>query len=196
MILDHENACGRCARLPLRKCQYPFGLGKRAVDLVELIEDPILLINGDARPGVGYRDGEMAVARAGGDGHLARVGELDGSWKHLTIAVKGSSVLARISLICINVAAPRSSRKRDSYEWRRAWRKSLLPKNHLRRRKRALPAERCELVRRLQHRSDQWRGASNPSAPPSNANVSDRAGACSHGICRSIRRALPLSEGA
>ena len=44
MILDHENACGRCARLPLRKRQYPFGLGKRAVDLVELIEDPILLI--------------------------------------------------------------------------------------------------------------------------------------------------------
>src|SRR5262245_15875923 len=30
------------------------GLGKRAVDLVELIEDPILLIKGYAGPGVGH----------------------------------------------------------------------------------------------------------------------------------------------
>src|SRR5690242_18374424 len=35
------------------------GLGKRAVDLVELIKDPILLIKGYARPGVRHRDGEM-----------------------------------------------------------------------------------------------------------------------------------------
>src|SRR5262245_65503368 len=50
------------------------GLGKGTVDLVELIEDPILLIKGYAGTGVGHRDGEMAVPRAGGDAHLAGVG--------------------------------------------------------------------------------------------------------------------------
>ena len=42
------------------------GLGKRAVDLVELLEYPILLIRRHARPGVRYGDGEMAVSRARG----------------------------------------------------------------------------------------------------------------------------------
>src|SRR5215470_4693527 len=55
-----------------------FGLGKGTVDLVELIEDPILLIKGYSGPGVCYRDGEMAVPRTRGDAHLAGVGELDG----------------------------------------------------------------------------------------------------------------------
>src|SRR5215470_9356172 len=41
------------------------GLGKRAVDLVELLEDPILLVEWYAGPGVCHCDGEMAVARAG-----------------------------------------------------------------------------------------------------------------------------------
>src|SRR5262249_19022554 len=54
------------------------GLGKRAVDLVELLEDSTLLIKRYARPGIGHRDGEMAVARARGDADFARVGELDG----------------------------------------------------------------------------------------------------------------------
>src|SRR5262245_13156669 len=38
------------------------GLGVRAVDLMELLEDPISLIKGYARPGVRHRDGELAVA--------------------------------------------------------------------------------------------------------------------------------------
>src|SRR5262249_29724635 len=54
------------------------GLGKRAVDLVELLEDPSLLVKGYAGPGVRHRDGEMAVPRARGDADLAGVGELDG----------------------------------------------------------------------------------------------------------------------
>ena len=54
------------------------GLGKRAVDLVELLEDPTLLIKGYAGAGVGHRDGEMAIPRARGDAHLAGVGEFDG----------------------------------------------------------------------------------------------------------------------
>src|SRR5262245_39787658 len=54
------------------------GLGKRAVDLVELLEDPTLLVERYAGPGVGHRDGEMAVPRACGDAHLAGIGKLDG----------------------------------------------------------------------------------------------------------------------
>src|SRR5215468_11272535 len=54
------------------------GLGKGTVDLVELLEDPSLLVKRYARPGVCYRDGEMAVPRASGDAHLAGVGELNG----------------------------------------------------------------------------------------------------------------------
>src|SRR5262249_21385902 len=53
------------------------GFGKGAVDLVKLIEDPTLLLKGYAGPGVGHRDGEMAIPRTRGDAHLAGVGELD-----------------------------------------------------------------------------------------------------------------------
>jgi len=53
-------------------------LGKKAVDLVKLIGDPILLIKGHASPGVTQRDGEMSVPRGRGDAHLASVCELDG----------------------------------------------------------------------------------------------------------------------
>src|SRR5262245_20103371 len=54
------------------------GLGKRAIDLVELIEDPTLLVERYAGPGVCYRDGETAVSRRCGDAHLAGVGKLNG----------------------------------------------------------------------------------------------------------------------
>src|SRR5262245_5818216 len=54
------------------------GLGKGTVDLMELIEDPTLLVERYAGPGVRHRDGEMAVPRARSDAHLAGVGELDG----------------------------------------------------------------------------------------------------------------------
>src|SRR5262245_44102012 len=45
---------------------------------MELLEDPNLLIEWYAGPGVPHRDGEMAVARARGDADFAGVGELDG----------------------------------------------------------------------------------------------------------------------
>ena len=54
------------------------GLGKRAVDLVELVEDPTLLVERYAGAGVGHRDCEIAVPCARGDAHLAGVGEFDG----------------------------------------------------------------------------------------------------------------------
>src|SRR5262245_41028528 len=54
------------------------GLGERAVDLGELIEDLMLLVERYAGAGVRHRDGEMAVPRARGDADLAGVGELDG----------------------------------------------------------------------------------------------------------------------
>src|SRR5262245_58195823 len=54
------------------------GLGKGTVDLVELIEDPTLLVERYAGTGVRHRDGEMAVPRPRGDAHLPGVGELDG----------------------------------------------------------------------------------------------------------------------
>src|SRR5262249_48097916 len=53
------------------------GLRKRAVDLVELIEDPTLLFKRYAGASVCPRDGEMAVARGCGDAHLAGVSEFD-----------------------------------------------------------------------------------------------------------------------
>src|SRR6516225_745511 len=55
-----------------------FGLGVGAVHLVELLEDPILLVEWYSRSGVCYGDGEMAVPRARSDAHFAGVGELDG----------------------------------------------------------------------------------------------------------------------
>src|SRR5262249_10063115 len=54
------------------------GLGVRAVDLMELVEDPVLLIKRYAGTGVGYRDGETGVPGARGDAPFADVGELDG----------------------------------------------------------------------------------------------------------------------
>src|SRR5262249_55550243 len=54
------------------------GLGVGAVDLMELLEDPTLLVKRYAGTGVRHRDCEMAVPRARGDAYLARVGELDG----------------------------------------------------------------------------------------------------------------------
>src|SRR5215475_11234350 len=53
------------------------GLGKGTVDLMELIENPILLVKRYAGPGVRHGDGKMAIARARDDAHLAGVGELD-----------------------------------------------------------------------------------------------------------------------
>src|SRR5262249_53545945 len=53
------------------------GLSKRAIDLVELLEDPSLLVKRYAGPGIRHRDREMAVPRACGDAHFAGVGELD-----------------------------------------------------------------------------------------------------------------------
>ena len=54
------------------------GLGVRAVHLVELLKDPILLVEWYAGAGVFHRDGEMAVPSARGDAHFTSVGELDG----------------------------------------------------------------------------------------------------------------------
>src|SRR5215467_7758237 len=45
---------------------------------MELIENPIPLIEWYAGPGVRHGDGEMAIPRACCDAHLAGVGELDG----------------------------------------------------------------------------------------------------------------------
>src|SRR5262245_33646436 len=53
------------------------GVGKRAVDLVKLIEDPTLLVERYAGPGVRHRDREMAIPRARGDADFASVRELD-----------------------------------------------------------------------------------------------------------------------
>jgi hypothetical protein len=44
---------------------------------VELLEDPILLVEWYSWSGIGHRDGEVAVPRARGDAYLAGVGELD-----------------------------------------------------------------------------------------------------------------------
>ena len=53
------------------------GLGNRAVDLVELLENPRLMLLGDARTRVCHTDGEVAADHLRGHAHLARVGELD-----------------------------------------------------------------------------------------------------------------------
>jgi hypothetical protein len=45
---------------------------------MELLEDPTLLVERYAGPGVCHRGGKVAVPRARGDAHLARAGELDG----------------------------------------------------------------------------------------------------------------------
>jgi replicative DNA helicase len=57
------------------------GLGKRAIDLVELIEYAGLLLLGDPWAGVNHADVEVAVHRLGGDTDLACVGKLYGVMK-------------------------------------------------------------------------------------------------------------------
>ena len=81
-----------------------FSLGKRAVDLMELIEDPILLVEWYSRASVRYRDGEMAIPRARGDAHLARVGELDGVWQ-----IRTRQQAPRCALHCRDGAKSRRS---------------------------------------------------------------------------------------
>src|SRR2546422_11381330 len=49
----------------------------RAVGLLELLEDLLLVGLGDARTGVGDRDQELAVGEPRLDRHLADLGELD-----------------------------------------------------------------------------------------------------------------------
>ena len=49
----------------------------RAVDLLELLEDALLVLGRDADAGVGHRDQEAAVLDLGPDAHGAGLGELD-----------------------------------------------------------------------------------------------------------------------
>src|SRR5262249_23143373 len=55
-----------------------FGLGVGAVDLMKLLEDALLLVDGDARSRVSHTHGKMAVYHGRADAHLTLVGELDG----------------------------------------------------------------------------------------------------------------------
>src|SRR5262245_15968538 len=54
------------------------GLGKGAVDLMELLEDARPLVLGNARPRIGHADVEVIVDHLGSHAHLARVREFDG----------------------------------------------------------------------------------------------------------------------
>src|SRR5215831_4680143 len=54
------------------------GLGKGAVDLVELLKDPRPLVLGNTWPRIGHCDAEVTVDRLGSYTHLTSVGELDG----------------------------------------------------------------------------------------------------------------------
>src|SRR5215472_14577908 len=54
------------------------GLGQRAVDLMELLENARALLLRDAWASIRHADVEATVHGFGGDAHLARVGELDG----------------------------------------------------------------------------------------------------------------------
>src|SRR5262245_10178928 len=54
------------------------GLGQRAVDLMELLENANLLLFGNTWPGIGHADVEVAVDCLGTHTHLADVCELDG----------------------------------------------------------------------------------------------------------------------
>ena len=53
------------------------GLGQRAVDLMELLENARALLLRDAWASIRNADVEVTVHGFGGDAHLARVGELD-----------------------------------------------------------------------------------------------------------------------
>src|SRR5215475_3972652 len=58
------------------------GLGQRAVDLVELLEDASSLVIGNAWPRIGHAHVEVAVVRLGGHAHLAPGRELETrSWR-------------------------------------------------------------------------------------------------------------------
>ena len=54
------------------------GLGKGAVDLMELLEDARPLVLGNAGPRIGHADVEVTVDRLGSHAHFAGVRELDG----------------------------------------------------------------------------------------------------------------------
>src|SRR5262249_15556658 len=54
------------------------GLGERAVDLMELLEDAGLVLFGNTWPRIRHADVEAAIDRLGSHAHLARVRELDG----------------------------------------------------------------------------------------------------------------------
>src|SRR5262249_30271153 len=53
------------------------GLGKGAIDLMEVFEDSRPLMLGNAWPRISHADCEVAVNRSGSHAHLAGVGELD-----------------------------------------------------------------------------------------------------------------------
>ena len=52
-----------------------FGHGVRAVDLMELLEDPHLMLFGDVRPSVCHGDGEVAIRGCGAYAHLSHIGD-------------------------------------------------------------------------------------------------------------------------
>src|SRR5262245_45942212 len=54
------------------------GLGKGAVDLMELIEYAHLLLRRDPRSRVHHADGKVTIDRLRRDAHLAHVGKFDG----------------------------------------------------------------------------------------------------------------------
>src|SRR5262245_7105812 len=56
----------------------PLGLGKGAVDLMELIEYTRLLLLRDPRSRVRHADGEVTVDRLRRDAHFARISKFDG----------------------------------------------------------------------------------------------------------------------
>src|SRR5262245_26129073 len=55
-----------------------FGLGAGAVDLMKLLEDALLLFDGNAWSSIRHPHGKMAVHPRGADPHLTGIGELDG----------------------------------------------------------------------------------------------------------------------
>src|SRR5262245_33362933 len=60
------------------KARAALGLGKGAVDLMDLIEYAGLLLLRDPRSRVRHADSEVSVDRLRRDAHLARIGEFDG----------------------------------------------------------------------------------------------------------------------
>src|SRR5262245_57633600 len=60
------------------KARAAFGLGVGTVDLMELLENPRLMLLGNAWSCISHADVELAIVRLGGHTHLACVGKLDG----------------------------------------------------------------------------------------------------------------------